>query len=192
MGEEDYSQYLREDLEDAHLSSLGATQCSDVGEKSLHQTAELLVVSPMRRTLQTASQCFPHLVGSIPWIALESVREVTGLHPCDRRMPISYHAENHSHIDFSGIEHENDPMYHMYDTREPDDHVEKRATDFLLWLHSREENEIVVVTHSAFLRVLFQRILHPGNDHEKFENCEIRTVTIEPNHEGIGGWITKQ
>ena len=52
-------------------------------------TPELLVVSPMTRTLQTASFSFPNLVDNCPWLAIEDIREASGFHPCDRRQTLS-------------------------------------------------------------------------------------------------------
>lgn len=177
VGETDKSQYLREDLIDAELTDLGIKQCNDLYNinQILLSTAELLVVSPMRRTLQTAALSFPNLVNQIPWIALEHIREQTGLHPCDKRFPISHHQNNHSHVDFNEIQHDEDPLYDLYERREPDNDLDERAKQFLIWLESRKETEIIVVTHSAFLRGLFQRVLFPDKKFHSFKNCEVRT-----------------
>jgi broad specificity phosphatase PhoE len=189
VGEVDRAQYLREDLEDAHVSKLGVSQCSNLGSMNMLSNAKLLLTSPMRRTLYTATHSFPHLVDSIPWVALESIRETTGIHPCDRRLPISQHSQVYSHVDFANVEHDMDPLFHLYDTREPEHDVEKRAMEFLEWVKGRDEDEIIVVTHSAFLRVLHQRILLPERDHSRFDNCEIRSVVVDWEPDG-GGIIT--
>lgn len=181
-GEEKYEEYLREDLEDATLSDGGVSECADVPEGSA-SGAQLLLVSPMRRTLQTATLSFPHLKHKIPWLALECLREVTGMHPCDRRLPIPVHAESHGHVDFSLIEDVQDPMYHKYTeakTREPDDDVKLRCHEFLAFLQSRPEMEVVVCTHSAYLRVLFNHTFtDQGPEHRaKYRNCEIRSYVV--------------
>lgn len=181
-GEEKKEEYLREDLEDATLSDGGLSECAAVPNGSA-SAAQLLLVSPMRRTLQTASLSFPHLVGRVPWLALESLREVTGMHPCDRRLPIPEHAESHPHVDFSFIQDVHDPMYHKYtdaQTREPDEDVMLRCADFLTFLQAREESEIVVCTHSVYLRVLFnQMFTEQAPEHQaKYANCEIRSYIV--------------
>ena len=79
VGEIDYDAYKREDLEDAVLSRTGLHECEEMSKHDDIQTkivaeVQLLLVSPLRRTLETATFCFPHLVGSRPWIALECIR----------------------------------------------------------------------------------------------------------------------
>lgn len=181
-GEAVKTEYLREDLEDAQLSDGGLAECAAVPVASA-SGAQLLLVSPMRRTLQTASLSFPHLINQIPWLALESLREVTGMHPCDRRLSIPHHVETHSHVDFSLIEDIHDPMYQKYTdagTREPDSDVMVRCAEFLTYLQTRQETEIVVCTHSAYLRVLFNNIFtDQAPEHQaKYKNCEIRSYTL--------------
>jgi broad specificity phosphatase PhoE len=179
VGEVDYQQYQRQDLIDAELTEKGIEQCHELRkENHKFSKSELVVISPMRRTLQTASNILPELKDSIPWIALECIREQTGLHPCDKRFPISHHQENYPFVDFSHVDSDEDPLYHLYDAREPDEHLNERAKQFLTWIQNRSETEIVVVTHSAFLRGLFQRVLFPEENFERFENCESRSFVF--------------
>lgn len=180
VGEIDKTQYFREDLIDAELTDLGIEQCIQLcNENQRFCNSELLVVSPMRRTLQTAALSFPNLVNQIPWVALECIREQTGLHPCDKRFPISHHQNNHPNVDFNHIQHDEDPMYDFYSAyREPDSDLDERAKQFLSWLESRTESEIIVVTHSAFLRGLFRRVLFPQEKYQEFSNCEARTFLL--------------
>jgi broad specificity phosphatase PhoE len=186
--------YLKEENEDALLTEKGKLQCNELAIKSkelgICDRADLLVVSPMHRTIQTASYGFPLLLGKIPWIAIENLRETTGLHPCDRRRPISEHMEHYPHIDFSHVLDDIDPLYHLYTCeREPDAHVALRARKFLEWLAAREEKEVVVVTHSAFLRVLFRTVFAVEEaDRTAFNNCELRTflVTMPEAHSDKG------
>jgi broad specificity phosphatase PhoE len=141
---------------------------------------DLLVTSPLRRTLQTATLSFKHLQSIVPWIALESIRETTGQHPCDRRLPTSHHKENFPHVNFEHITEENDVIYPLYTTsREPAEDVAKRAIDFLSWLSNREEHSIIVVTHSAFLRVLFRHVFGmSAEEFRGFNNCEVRSCLM--------------
>ncbi len=183
VGEVDYTQYQREDLVDAELTELGIQQCLRLKESMKPINPQLIVTSPMRRTLQTAVNSFPHLIESIPWIALECIREQTGFHPCDKRFPISHHRENYPFIDFGEIEHEDDPLYHLYEGREPNPDLDDRARQFLAWLEKRPESEILVVTHAAFLRGLIQRVLFPNGEMERFDNCEIRSFVLYYPHE---------
>jgi broad specificity phosphatase PhoE len=141
-------------------------------------SVELIVVSPLQRTLETAEHSFAHMKGRVPWLALESVRETMGLHPCDRRRNISQHRASFPHINFDHIEHDADPLWHHYPTqREPEDVVERRGRDFLAWLAAREEESVVLVTHSSYLRTFCSRILGLS-EIEHFENADLRSVEL--------------
>lgn len=174
--------YLRPELEDAILTKQGIDQCRLLHKKTQDQlqSVELLVVSPMNRTIQTAMHSFPQLVNTLPWIAVENVREQTGLHPCDKRKPISVHRTNYSHVNFDHIASNEDPIYHKYILREPDNDVAARGREFINWLKERPEKEIIVVTHSAYLRHLFNKVLEIESeaDREHYQNCEMRTYIL--------------
>lgn len=187
-GEKNYEAYKLEEFEDAHLTPEGDAQCEAFIEKysqnTVETSADLLVVSPMRRTLSTATQCFPELVGKVRWLAHEMIREMAGGHPCDRRRPISEHRESYPHVDFAQVENNEDPLYYLTGgDRETEESVTARAHVFFKWLETRSEKEIVVVTHSAFLRNIFNTVLQVNLDHEEkrcgvFRNCEMKSYHI--------------
>lgn len=174
--------YMKEEYMDAELTDFGINQCQDFskGSGNKFDNAELLVVSPLYRTMQTATFCFPSLMNKIPWIANENLREQSGLHPCDKRRNISEHNGRFSHVDFKTIE-DADPVYHRYIMREPQEHVIGRCREFFKWLSDRPEKEIIVVTHAAYLRTMFTSVLAVGNEnnHKRhYDNCECRTYII--------------
>lgn len=175
--------YLRADLEDAKLTKKGKDQCNVLHNNSrdMLNSVDIVFVSPMNRTLETALYSFPQLQNKVPWMALESLREQTGFHPCDKRKPISVHKQQYQHVIFDYVEDENDPLYDNYIFREPDEEVVKRCKEFLDWLVRRPEKEIVVVTHSAYLRHLFNHVLHTDNseDRDHYENCEMRSYVLK-------------
>ena len=119
-GEANYINYLKMDYQDAQLSSLGVEQCTSLSRKIdkkfplLDEEVNLLVVSPLLRTLQTASFVFPHLIKKVDWIALDCIREQTGLHPCDQRKDISFRSKSYPSIDFSQIVEDSDQLYNKY------------------------------------------------------------------------------
>jgi broad specificity phosphatase PhoE len=138
-------------------------------------SVELVVVSPLNRTLETALHCFAHLVtpatskdkdsmetkrGKVPFVAVESLREQTGKHPCDRRVSIKLKQKEFPQIDFQEIAHDEDPYYSKHGkSREPQDSVIERIGEFMKWLEARPEKEIAVVSHGSYLLYLFQHIL---------------------------------
>mmetsp|Transcript_33503 Transcript_33503/g.48590 ORF Transcript_33503/g.48590 Transcript_33503/m.48590 type:complete len:232 (-) Transcript_33503:60-755(-) len=178
--------YLREDLVDASLTDLGLKQCNTL--RSTPQTiksvarSKLVLVSPMNRTLQTAQACFNGLV-NCPWIALETLREQTGMHPCDRRSSKSELQSKYPTINFENIVHENDPLYFNFtNCREPTDQVTARGLEFLKWLKTIPEDEFIVVSHHRYLYCLFTEAIqiHPVVDESPhFSNCEMRSYLLD-------------
>ena len=167
---------------DAKLTNRGIQQCRAFSNEISPNNAHLIVTSPMRRTMTTATLCFPSLVNVIPWIAYESLREQTGLHPCDSRSDLSEYRQQYPHIDFSAIADEKDCMYSLYRTREPSRHVAERSRQFFDWLSHRMEEEVIVVTHNGFLRSTFHNVLditdvkhHEGH----FGNCTMKSYVVE-------------
>jgi hypothetical protein len=90
---------------------------------------ELVIVSPLKRTLDTATITFDGLTTTVPWVALECIRETTGLcflvllrlsaklsgawlfglyvtgpDPCNKRSAISSIRSRWAHVDMSHIE----------------------------------------------------------------------------------------
>lgn len=62
--------------------------------------------------------------------------------------------------------------------------ITARAHEFFTFLQTRSETNILVVTHSAFLFVLFDKVVRCNSDLSRwFENCEMRTTQfalVEP------------
>lgn len=145
--------------------------------------ANAVLTSPMRRTCQTATYSFPLLMNKIPWIALESLRETTGLHPCDRRRPRDELQLYYPHINFNQINDNMDPLYDKYELREPFADVELRCLRFMTYLANCSDKNIIVVSHSSYLYTLFTSVIKVMNDSneyfEGFKNCEIRSFVID-------------
>nr|XP_043615387.1 phosphoglycerate mutase-like protein isoform X2 [Erigeron canadensis] len=189
-GEKDHSAYMSEELFDAHLTPLGWQQVDNL-RKHVHASGiskkiELVVVSPLLRTMQTAVGAFggegstdrndvsPLMVeytgdsnhpaisslNCPPFIAVELCREHLGVHPCDRRRSVTEYKTMFPAIDFSLIENDGDVLW-TSKTREKNEEVAARGVKFMKWLLTREEKEIAVVTHSGFL---FHTLCAYGDD----------------------------
>lgn len=167
---------------DARLTELGLTQCSTLRmscEEDLLD-ADLVVVSPLTRTLETATATLPSLVGRVPWVAYEGVREHFGKHPCDRRSNTSLVAKEFAHVDFSLVSDEVDVMYDgMNGAQEDEDDTIARGYALLRWLRDLPHKKIVVVSHGGFLSALFHHVLSVSEEHRVWwENCEKRAVYL--------------
>lgn len=184
----DYGAYKREDLEDAWLTEEGIDQCGELffEAATLAESVELVIVSPLNRTIQTAVFSFPYLLEKVQWIARPEVRETMGQHPCDRMMPVSRKVTLYPDINFDALgKQDRDHEYYEYhNTRESVEQITQRGVRFIEWLKTRPEKEIIVVTHSGFLlsfvnNVLQDRMLEFEENVEKeFRNAELRSFVI--------------
>ncbi|OVA10258.1 Histidine phosphatase superfamily [Macleaya cordata] len=179
-GEKDHKAYLSQELFDAHLTPLGWQQVDNlhkhVNAIGLAKKVELVITSPLLRTMQTAVGVFgggdyvdgmdvtPLMVAnagnsnrsaitssnSPPFLAVELCREHLGVHPCDKRRSASEYETLFPAIDFSLMENDEDILWKA-DVREANEDVAVRGMKFINWLWTRKEKEIAVVTHSGFL-----------------------------------------
>lgn len=174
--------YLNYALIDAELTEEGIQQCVALRDKVQDSlsTAQLVVVSPMNRTIKTAQHCFPKFENKVPWIALEDIRERTGRHWCDKRHSLTKHKASYPNVNFDHVTHDEDPLFHLYTGREPNADIIQRGKNFVEWLANRPEKEIIVVSHSGFLTFLLSDVMQLENADEttKFDNCELRSFIV--------------
>lgn len=169
-------------MEDATLTPMGVEQCIALKDRTSlsFENVELVMVSPLRRTLQTATYSFPQLINRVPWIALDSLRELMA-NPCDRRKNISEQSINFPHVNFDHIIHDIDLLFDQYGKLpETGNDIVARAQEFLTILSQRPEQVVVVVTHGIFLNALFNYVLRDviGEKSDGFYNCEMRSISI--------------
>ena len=146
----------------------------------------IIATSPMTRCIQTANLCFDKDAHEITeTIAFEELRETVN-YQCDiRRKTSELKKEFDGTTDFGRLEKdEEDPLWRYWIERcgseeEHTTHRESaalhkcadRARKFFEWVENRalveghEEEEIIVSSHSAFLRCVFNY----GHTQEKFE-----------------------
>ncbi|KAI0114446.1 phosphoglycerate mutase-like protein [Nemania sp. FL0031] len=146
-------------LHDPDLTEKGREQCAQLRkglmEDRLAQQAELIITSPMRRTIQTA-------LATVDWLVEKGVKIQADAHwqensakPCDVGSEISKVAGEFPGIDYSTV----DPVwpdktsaagseYHYTRTA-----IIARGQTALRKLYERPEKVIIVVSHSGFLRL---------------------------------------
>ncbi|KAE9597106.1 putative histidine phosphatase superfamily [Lupinus albus] len=189
-GDKNYKAYLNPRYFDAQLTPLGWQQVDNlrnhVRDSGLIDKIDLVIVSPLLRTLQTAVGVFggegytdktdvlPLMVANAgnssraaisslncpPIVAVELCREHLGVHPCDRRRSISESQFLFPAVDFSLIDSDEDDLW-KENIRETKEELAARGLKFLNWLWTRKEKEIAIVTHSGFL---FHTLHKFGND----------------------------
>ncbi|CAL5434232.1 unnamed protein product [Camellia sinensis] len=189
-GDKNYKAYMSPEYFDAQLTPLGWQQVDNlrkhVQSRGLFKSIELVITSPLLRTMQTAVGVFggdgytdkidalPLMVAnagnsdrpaisslnSPPIIAVELCREHLGVHPCDRRRSISDYQCLFPAVDFSLIESDDDLLWKA-NIRETKEELAARGMEFMNWLWTRKEKEIAIITHSGFL---FHTLNAFGND----------------------------
>eukprot|EP00611_Tribonema_gayanum_P029253 TRINITY_DN7763_c0_g1_i1.p1 TRINITY_DN7763_c0_g1~~TRINITY_DN7763_c0_g1_i1.p1 ORF type:complete len:237 (-),score=44.46 TRINITY_DN7763_c0_g1_i1:303-1013(-) len=168
---------------DARLTDLGREQARGLGATlgTTIDEIQMMVVSPMSRALETASIAFEKVPSHIPWIALECARERAGNHPCDKRRTRTELKEQFPHIDWSLIESDSDELWDtLGEDRETDEMMMARAHDLFEWIRARPETNIAIVTHSAYLSVLFNKAVRCGEGLQTwFNNAEMRSTLMQ-------------
>ncbi|XP_010065784.3 phosphoglycerate mutase-like protein 1 isoform X2 [Eucalyptus grandis] len=198
-GDKNYKAYMNPDYFDAQLTPLGWQQVDNLRKHvqacGLSKKIDLVITSPLLRTLQTAVGVFggeaytdrldvlPLMVAnagnsahaaissvdSPPVVAVELCREHLGVHPCDKRRCITDYQFLFPGVDFSLIESDEDVLWKA-DVRETKQELADRGLKFLNWLWTRKEKEIAVVTHSGFL---FHTLASFGGDCHPLVKTEI-------------------
>ncbi|XP_022731465.1 phosphoglycerate mutase-like protein 1 [Durio zibethinus] len=199
------------DLVDPELSSQGWQQVRDqrknLSASGLLERIEVVITSPLLRTLQTSVGIFggdpdrpDHVTplqeaniendgqrgistfNRLPIIASELCRERKSKNR--QRGTLSQCRSRFPAVDFSLIESEDDVLWES-DERETNEAVAARGIKFIKWLLGRKEKEIAVVSHGVFLQqtmIALRNKCYPLVDgdfnYSRFGNCEIRSVII--------------
>ena len=198
---------------DARLTDRGIQQCEALAERNhkLHRS-DFVVTSTMTRCVQTALLSFPTLT---TFVAHESLRETVNF-ISDKRRLITEIANEFPKVDFSAVEHDDDPIWNAYVEKLWDDweylresadlvQVAARGRTFFQYLKTCPPNEVVVCTHSAFLRCVLnwgygvplkppQTLGGEAEDHPVvrycgdkewedsmracYDNCELRSMVV--------------
>mmetsp|Transcript_24616 Transcript_24616/g.59881 ORF Transcript_24616/g.59881 Transcript_24616/m.59881 type:complete len:267 (-) Transcript_24616:259-1059(-) len=172
--------YNRPDLVDAALTDMGISQATKLSEADLDpHYPELVVVSPLRRAMQTATYAFPPSP-SVPFVALEDLREHIGVHVCDKRFSVTEHKENFPHVSFDELEDDHDAM-HSETERETRASMAQRAYNSLQWVAGRPEKSIAVVCHSGILGSIMNSVMECEESKlgEVFKTGEMRSMVVE-------------
>ncbi|KAH9605460.1 hypothetical protein KSS87_008331 [Heliosperma pusillum] len=172
-GDKNYKAYMKPEFFDAPLTPLGWQQVDclrkHVQACGLHKSIELVITSPLLRTMQTAVGVFggegytgkmdvlPLMVANAgnsdraaisslncpPILAIELCREHLGVHPCDQRRHIHEYQCLFPAIDFSQIESDEDVLWKA-DVRETKAEVAERGMKFMNCFANCELRSMVI------------------------------------------------
>lgn len=139
---------------DPELTPVGVEQAKALCARTATLSPGLLVVSPMKRALQTGLIAFEqHVAGGRlgPAVATDLLHEQGGKHTCDRRSSKEALSSEFPNVDFALLAADEDPYWGDGSSREPLDQLACRAADFVEWLRCRPEQHVAVAAHSAIL-----------------------------------------
>ncbi|MES2504804.1 MAG: histidine phosphatase family protein [Myxococcota bacterium] len=168
-------------LSDPSLTPYGKRQALTTRYYLELREIEAVVVSPMSRTLETAALVFGH--SDVPFYVAPTVVEFCrserkGILPCTIR-PKNELKEKFTKFDFDSLDTNRAWGYHS----ESEAEFEKRVNDFKAWLRQwmrdRKFGTIAVVTHSGFLKTIF-------NTSSWFKNCQVFVASFDSDGRLIG------
>ena len=151
----DYAFYGKENI-DTKLEPSGIKEAKKLGQCwKMKDNIELVVVSPLSRTLQTASHIFHNT--SIPIIAHELLREwPQGGHTCNKRADKSHLEKTFPQIDFSQLNSDTDNIW--CNEIESLSNLQNRCNQMKKWLTLRSENNIAIVGHNSYFNTFLYNI----------------------------------
>jgi broad specificity phosphatase PhoE len=171
--------HLTDEYIDSKLSTDGIIQSQNLKIllKSKLPSPDLVVSSTLSRAIQTARIAYP----SLRIFATDKCIERRAENVSDKRSNISDLKINFDNIDFEPNDHDE---YHLFDSDKEtkptpfnSDKCTKRAREFINFLFTRPEQNIIVFTHSVFLYHLVKAENLSKNI--KFGNGKLYTFTFE-------------
>lgn len=139
---------------DPELTEQGIQETHQNLEQIENKHFDIIFVSPLTRTLQTAQIISEKLKG-VKVIVLEMIREGCNKNQVNKRKKISDLKERFPQFDYSEIEENDEDLLHGTEYREKlfdeIECVKKRATSFHQFILNRKENNFLVVSHFGFI-----------------------------------------
>lgn len=189
LNTESNKQIRNYDLPDPPLTPLGFGPQSEELKVALQglplaQEIDLIVISPMRRTLQTAQQGLGWLMDKGVPVILRAEWQENSAKPCDTGSSIADMSKEWPQFAWDTV----DPIYPskadgtLYEFSK--DGLARRGVEARKWLKSRPEKVVAVVSHSGFLRI--------GVSYRKYENADFRIFDFGEGHDDVGGILVER
>ena len=151
---------------DSEITALGKDQCVIAQQKLKNIDFDLMLCSPLTRTLQTFSLIFPTPITNT--IILPIVREHL-VNSCDVGRQPSILQREYPNLNFNEIKKFwwNNNIYIDEKTinYESIKDLDKRVTEFKKWINKRTEKKIALVSHGTFISRIINFFLN---------NCEFK------------------
>ncbi|OBT70146.1 hypothetical protein VE03_00373 [Pseudogymnoascus sp. 23342-1-I1] len=171
-------------IPDPPLTILGADlQCATLRAalKQLPLDIDLIVSSPMRRTLQTTTNALGwRIAEGIPAITLAEFQE-NSAKPCDTGSDPQALAAAWPAFDWSALDPAFPAKTGLYEFSK--EGLTRRGEAARRWLRAREEKVVAVVSHAGFLRV--------GVSYCAYDNADFRIFEFAEGEEEGGGRLVE-
>ena len=149
-------------MHDPGLTPLGEEQCRQLAASfPYHKSIELLVASPLRRTIYTALLTFDQEVQrGLHVIALPTAQETSAV-PSDTGSDVNVLRKEMADkpVDLSLVHEGWNSKTGKWE--DEDEALKRRAREARQWLMGRPEREIVLVTHGGFLHYFTEDVSDP-------------------------------
>ena len=131
---------------------------------------ELVLVSPLYRTLQTATNIFKD--NNIPILAIEDLREHPNTcHTCNKRKNKTELVKNFPNINFDNIINNKDNIWND-NIEESIDSLELRINNIKNLIKTFNYKNICIVGHNSFIsQMLYKKILLLDNNDKEIKHC---------------------
>ena len=154
--------------EDTTLLASGIEEARNLGSNWTEiDNIELVLVSPLSRTLETATQIFTTQIfdKKIPMIALDCLIEWTQHSElCNKRKAKKDIVDKYPHVNFDRIANE---LYWNSKENESYESLKERVEFAKSWIRMRKENKIAIVSHSSYLAEFLNGEIIDKNDQLK-------------------------
>lgn len=169
------------DIPDPPLTSLGRSQCADLSKvlqsHPLYSKIDLIVVSSMHRTLETATYSLEPLIKSGVPVILSALFQENSAKPCDTGLPIPIVRQKWPQYDWDAVDPAFPSKEGIYEFSRKG--ITQRGIAAREWLRKRPEKVIAVVSHSGFLRV--------GLCYKFYANADFRIFDFGEGKGDVGG-----
>eukprot|EP00668_Euglena_longa_P035529 GGOE01045641.1.p1 GENE.GGOE01045641.1~~GGOE01045641.1.p1 ORF type:complete len:270 (-),score=61.08 GGOE01045641.1:230-1000(-) len=166
-GQAEHNVRRRYHLPDPPLTPLGRWQAGNVSS-TLVSRVDLIAVSPLRRTLQTALLAFSAVIAQgTPLVPHPDLQEAGDL-PCDTGSSVDVLAAEFPALNFSLLRVDWNSKKGVFASTKPA--LRTRGRRIRSWLSMQPQHRIAVVAHGALFRLLLGGV--------PFRNCEARWFTL--------------
>jgi len=161
---------------DSPLIEEGKQQAEELSKVIHEKEIDLVLVSPLVRTLETANIIFKDI--NIPIKCMEMIREYPmGEDTCNQRKDKNELVKLYPHIDFSEIKEDKDIYWKP--ERESIENLEKRIDLVKKYIKQLDYKKIAIVSHNSFMGQFKDKyISYTENGDEELKHCYPYLLTL--------------